>query len=114
MAEIKFTGVRYDYNEVTIQIASDVVGVSQIGISGVKIAGAAEFDRIKGLTPTIGKIKDGTLEVTTGVPTTGAVSLQYEKAAGSGADQVVGSIGDLVYTLKKSGDATILTRVQAD
>ena len=107
-------GVKYEYNDVFIKIPVDIMGASKIGITGVKIGSAAEFDRIKGLTPTIGRIKDETLEVTTGVPTEDAVSLHYEKAAGTGADNVVGSIGDNVYTLSKSGDATILKRVYSN
>lgn len=59
MADIKFTGVTFDYNSVTIQIASDVIGASQIGISGVKIGTAADFDRIKSQLPGVVNVKDG-------------------------------------------------------
>ena len=62
MADIKFTGVTFDYNNITIQIASDVLGVSQIGISGVTIGSAADYDRMKGLLPTLCKIKDSVNE----------------------------------------------------
>lgn len=51
-------GVRYDYNEVYIEIPLNAMGASQIGISGVKIGSAAEFDRIKSQLPGVVKVKD--------------------------------------------------------
>lgn len=51
-------GVRYDYNEVSIEIPVNAMGASQIGISGVKIGGAAEFDRIKSQLPGLVTVKD--------------------------------------------------------
>ena len=58
MAEIKFTGVTYDYNNVTINIAEGAIGISAIGISGVTIGTAADYDRIANLAPTVCKIND--------------------------------------------------------
>lgn len=52
-------GVRYDYNEVSIEIPVNAMGASQIGISGVKIGSAAEFDRIKSQLPGVVKVDDG-------------------------------------------------------
>ena len=51
-------GVRYDYNEVSIEIPVNAMGASQIGISGVKIGSAAEFDRIKSQLPGLVTVKD--------------------------------------------------------
>lgn len=52
-------GVRYDYNDVCIEIPVNAMGASQIGISGVKIGGAAEFERIKSHLPGLVTVKDG-------------------------------------------------------
>ena len=52
-------GVRYDYNNVRIEIPVNAMGASQIGISGVKIGCAAEFDRIKSHLPGDIAVEDG-------------------------------------------------------
>lgn len=92
MAVIKFTGVRYDYNDITIQIASDVVGVSAIGTSGVTIGGAADYDRIAGLAPTVCKIKD-------------AASSVYATATPAvGVSAITMTASSKTYTLKKKGN----------
>ena len=44
-------GVKYDYNEVYIEIPVNAMGASQIGVGGAVIGSAAEFDRIKSQIP---------------------------------------------------------------
>lgn len=51
-------GVNYNYNDVYIEIPVDIMGASQIGVSGVTIGTAADYDRIKGLRPTNCRMKD--------------------------------------------------------
>lgn len=51
-------GVKYDYNDITIEIPVNAMGASQIGISGVKIGVAADFDRIKSQLPGLVKVND--------------------------------------------------------
>ena len=55
-------GVKYEYNDVYIEIPVDIMGASQIGISGVTIGTADDYDRIKGLLPTNCKINDAVSE----------------------------------------------------
>ena len=110
MADIKFSGVKYDYNNVTIGISGDEIGISRIGTSGITIGGAADFDRIKGLCPTSGKVIDYSLEEG-GVPVSDVVSLHYDKAPGSGTAEVVGVLGDFTYTITKAINGIKVTRI---
>lgn len=97
MAEIKFTGVTYDYNNVTINIAEDVVGASKIGITGVKIGTAADYDRIANLSPTVCKIHDDVTSVAnTTCPVIGASAITMRTTNTGGNVKT--------YTLKKSGN----------
>lgn len=92
MGEIKFTGVTYDYNNVTINIAEDVVGASQIGVSGVTIGSAADYDRIANLAPTVCKVND---EVS---------SVQAIACPVVGASKITMTASSKTYTLKKDDD----------
>lgn len=51
-------GVRYDYNEVYIEIPVNAMCASQIGVGGAVIGSAAEFDRIKSQIPGLVTVKD--------------------------------------------------------
>lgn len=44
-------GVKYDYNEVRIEIPVNAMCASQIGVGGAVIGSAVEFDRIKNQIP---------------------------------------------------------------
>lgn len=89
---VKFTGVKYDYNNVKISIATGAISVSKIGTSGITIGGAADYDRIAGLAPTVCKVDDGVSDVhNIGCPviSTSAITM---------------SMSSKTYTLKKVGD----------
>lgn len=95
---LKFTGVNYDYNNVRIQIAEDVVGASKIGISGVKIGTAEDFDRIMNLYPGNIQVKDDVNNLyynftTPNAITTSAITLY----TGSAAVQLIKSDKKLLY-----------------
>ena len=47
--------VKYEYNSVRIDVPLTDMTASQIGLTGVPIGGAEEYDRIKGLIPFVGK-----------------------------------------------------------
>lgn len=51
-------GVRYDYNEVQIEIPINAMCASQIGVGGAVIGSAVEFDRIKNQIPGLVTVKD--------------------------------------------------------
>lgn len=55
---LKTGGIRYEYNNVTIQIPVSMMGASQIGITGVKIGSAKDYDRILSQYPGNIKIRD--------------------------------------------------------
>ena len=63
MADVKFTGIRYEYNNVTIQIAEGDISVSKIRTSGITIGGAVDFDRIMNLQPGEIKVKDDVIDL---------------------------------------------------
>lgn len=52
------TGIKFDYNNITIQIAEDDISVSKLASSGITIGTAADYDRVAGLAPTVCKIDD--------------------------------------------------------
>ena len=92
MAEIKFTGVDYDYGNITIQIASDALSVSALASSGITIGGAEDYDRIASLAPTVCKIKDGVSDVyNIGCPIVSASAITMAASSKT-------------YTLKKDDD----------
>lgn len=92
MAAIKFTGVTYDYGNINISIASDAIGISKIGTSGITLGGSADYDRIAGLAPTVCKIKD-------------AASSVYNTATPAvGASAITMTASSKTYTLKKIGN----------
>lgn len=97
MSEINFTGVTYDYNNVTISIAKDAIDVSALGLSGVTIGTAADYDRIANLAPTVCKIRDGVTSVAnTACPVIGASAITMRTTNTGGNTKT--------YTLKKSGN----------
>lgn len=51
-------GVRYDYNEVYIEVPLNAMCASQIGVGGAVIGSGAEFDRIKNQLPGLVTVKD--------------------------------------------------------
>lgn len=84
-------GLRYDYNDLYIEIPVDIMGASQIGVSGVTIGTAADYDRIKKLAPQVARINDKVSGVATiGCPVVGDSSITIET-------------GDTDVTLTKSG-----------
>ena len=87
-------GVKYEYNDVYIEIPVDIMGASQIGISGVTIGTADDYDRIKGLLPTSCRMKDDVNDEC------GVVSIS-ENAAG-----LTFAIDQHAYALKKK-DGTL-------
>lgn len=98
MAGLKFTGVKYDYNNVTINIPVDIVGASAIGTSGVTIGTAADYDRIANLAPTVCKVNDEVSSVANiGCPVIGASAITM-------------SVSSKTYTLKKK-DQTLNCKV---
>lgn len=97
MAGLKFTGVTYDYNNVTINIPVDIVGASKIGTSGVTIGSAADYDRIVNLVPTVCKVKDDVSSVANyGCPYIGVSAIRMS-IKNTSADTKN-------YTLKKVGN----------
>ena len=52
------TGIKFDYNNITIQIAEGDISVSKLASSGITIGTAKDYDRVIGLTPTVCKIND--------------------------------------------------------
>lgn len=63
MAELKFTGVKYDYNNISINIVEGDISVSALASSGITLGSASDYDRIAGLAPTVAKINDGVSSV---------------------------------------------------
>lgn len=51
-------GVKYDYNEVYIEVPTSALCASQIGVGGAVIGSAAEFDRIKSQLPGLVTVMD--------------------------------------------------------
>ena len=97
MAEIKFTGVTYDYNNVNISIAEDAVSASQIGVSGVTIGTASDYDRIVNLTPTVCRVNDAVSSVAnTACPVIGVSAITMRTTTTGGNVRT--------YTLKKNGN----------
>lgn len=95
---LKFTGVTYDYNNVTIRIAEDVVGASKIGISGVKIGTDADFDRIMNLYPGNIKVKDDVNNLYHNFSTPNSISTSaITLYTGSEAVQLIKSDKKLLY-----------------
>ena len=93
----KFTGVTYDYNNVTINIAEDVVGASKISISGVTIGAADDYDRIANLAPAVCKVNDAVTSVANfGCPVIGGSAITMRTTNTDGNIKT--------YTLKKSGN----------
>lgn len=96
MPEIKFTGVKYDYNNVTIDIAEGDISVSALAISGVTIGSAADYDRIASLVPTVVKVRDDVSSVRYfGLPLVGVSAITLTATSTASARKV--------YTLKKDG-----------
>lgn len=87
-------GVNYNYNDIYIDIPVDIMGASQIGIGGVTIGTAADYDRIKGLLPTNCRMKDDVNEEC-------GINSIDENAAG-----LTFAIGNHAYVLKKK-DGTL-------
>lgn len=97
MPEIKFTGVTYDYNNVTINIAEDAIGASALAISGITIGTAADYDRIANLIPAVVKVRDEVSKVSYfGLPLVGASEITMAATSTTSARKM--------YTLKKDGN----------
>lgn len=86
------TGIKFDYNNITIQIAEGDISVSKLASSGITIGTAADYDRIVGLTPTVCKIDDGVSDV------------HYITCPLVGASAIAMSASSKNYILKKNGN----------
>lgn len=75
-------GLRYDYNELYIEIPVDIMGASKIGTTGVVIGSAADYDRIANLAPQVARVNDKVSEVAAiGCPVVGDSSITIETGA---------------------------------
>lgn len=97
MPEIKFTGVTYDYNNVTINIAEGDISASALALSGVTIGTAADYDRIANLIPAVMKVRDDVSSVSYfGLPLVGASAITMAATSTTNVRKT--------YTLKKKGN----------